>query len=616
MEAQTCPICFEPYDDQVQDRRCYTICANEGHAVCKDCIKHRYSSCPICRGGLLDYPVFTRGFKPVDSNRSTSREQTNQMDVDAEIQQENEDIPEFVNKNAPLVFIIDISGSMDGSSGEQTDAPKRIELAVHISKIFVAFAKKLGVDIFLYTFSSGCERLSITKNSTTDEINRVLENLRPCGETRLGNAMKVTFQNHGNTAKYFIFTDGEPTDHYREEIGKFDNTQVHLIAFSNGTKVDLLKDFGTNSLHTISYVEDVRSLPGYMVPVFIYAITDMKKANLSIEDDECRRKYVQILEPQIDGNTSQYRISDLIELLVRYNTPYSRDLKDDTDGNAAHGRIEYSIKRENWQKFGKYYLQHINHCHKYMIPGNSFDPSLKHYRTPEYVKIYNLIADIPSKISFIPFMSHSYQRAQSSGNTVAAAQVAAASATRVTQSFRYTDSYNDSCSSYNSYSASDDGCIGPDALIPIKRDNVEIVVPMRDIFPGDYVGGSRIKWILVLHNLCNNNSFSLYNGVTGSHPVKYKNMWMKAKNVPDAKVEIIKGIVYDVIVEDRNQDSMLVNGNPVAVVGYPVPGMVHPYWGSNLILDDVVKHCPDGGFIHIDTINFKYDETGAVSSIF
>jgi hypothetical protein len=60
---------------------------------------------------------------------------------------------------------------------------------------------------------------------------------------------------------------------------------------------------------------------------------------------------------------------------------------------------------------------------------------------------------------------------------------------------------------------------------------------------------------------------------------------------------------------------MTVNGIETAVVGFPVPGMIHPYWGSNRVVDDVHKKYPNGGFVDVDARLFGYTD-GLVSSLF
>jgi hypothetical protein len=173
----------------------------------------------------------------------------------------------------------------------------------------------------------------------------------------------------------------------------------------------------------------------------------------------------------------------------------------------------------------------------------------------------------------------------------------------VQQSFQSEDTY---------YSSSDDGCIGSDAQIVIKRGTI----PMKDVMPGDFSDESKIKWIIRVSNLNHGNPITLYNGLTGSHPVHHTSEgWIKAKYYPGAKVTLTSDIVYDVILEHKNVNSMKVNGIYAAVVGYPIKNMVHPYWGSNKVLDDVQLKYPNGGFVDVDAKQFQFMD-GLVSSLF
>ena len=60
---------------------------------------------------------------------------------------------------------------------------------------------------------------------------------------------------------------------------------------------------------------------------------------------------------------------------------------------------------------------------------------------------------------------------------------------------------------------------------------------------------------------------------------------------------------------------MKVNGIEAAVLGFPVPGMVHPYYGNReKIVSEIEVRCPDGGFVDVDARQFKFS-SGLVSSL-
>ncbi len=565
-----CPICYEEYDEYTTEKNCYIICENErcGYSVCKKCMD-RVDKCPSCRGRKKEHPIFVR------INNSEQRV-PDRMEIDS---------------NDRVVLLMDRSSSMEDVSGETPGAPLRIELSTHMTKIILAFCKKLRVKCSIHAFSTGLIDMNTNENTPEDQSNRTLEAIRPSGCTNLGFALKQLFELYGESAKYFVFTDGDPSDQYIDSIKKFVDAQLHLIAFSKDIEVKLLNAVRGNPKHSISYVEDIRSLSGYMIPTFIWAMTNMKTVELSPIDEECRKKYIEILEPQISGDYSRYRKEDLVTLLYRYKSNYSRDLEIDTTGLPKHGRIAYSFDKNNWNTFGRFYLPCISDSHQFKRPGNLFDISLKNYRTKEYEEIYEKIADIPEKIKFVSFMTSGAQREI----------VSAAASAVVQQSFQTADTY---------YSSSDnDGCIGPDALVD--------GVPMKDVLPGNRLNsGDLIKYIIRVRNLNRGNPITLYNGMTGSHPVQDRDgNWIKAKYYPHAEVTYTTNVVYDVILEDPMASSMRVNDIAVAVAGYPVPEMIHPYWGTSKILDDVKKRYPDGGFVDVDGKDFQFTN-GVVSSLF
>lgn len=567
--VMSCAICLDPYDDGNNDKQCYSICS-EGHTVCHECLvnilKHN-AACPLCRRALLENPVRVRIGTTVQPTQ-------------------------VVQKQSRVVMVVDRSYSMKAASGAQ-GAPKRIELAMHMMKIIIACCKKLNLAYTVYTFSDSVE---LVADETIDSQLRQ----RPSGITNLGMALNRVFENHGSTSKYFVFTDGEPSDFFEEAVARYANTQLHLLAFGSDVSVDLLREVMIGQKHTISYIEDVRSLAGYIIPVFVWAMTE-KTAVLDQTDDATRKKFVMMLGSQVSGSTKQYNLRDIVVMLREQQkqsvTTYSRDLETDTAGVSEHSRIEYSFaNRKNWNNFGKYYLLHALHCHKYLIPGNSFDPSLRHYRTAEYNTIYEQIAGIPNKIEFVAFMASEEQRD-------AASQYAAQF---VSQSMTYIDSYHPS--------STDEGCIGPDEMVLVRQGMYWIEKKMEDVKPGEYLLSGKIKWIIRVANLNNGNPIPLYNGVTGSHPVYNGKEWIKAKHQV-ARVAYTRDVVYDVVMEDPTIGSMKVNDIQVAVVGFAVPNMVHPYWGTQKVIDDIRMRYPDGGFVDVDARNFKYTN-GTVSSLF
>ncbi len=119
----------------------------------------------------------------------------------------------------------------------------------------------------------------------------------------------------------------------------------------------------------------------------------------------------------------------------------------DTTENARHGRIHYSFQTKNWNEFGKFYIVCIYHCHKYKIPGNAFDLSIRHYQNDGYIELNNVLTRNAENINFVSFTEPTNVREQKS----------ARSSAQIEQTLRYAESYRSSAEDNSS-----DGCIGVD----------------------------------------------------------------------------------------------------------------------------------------------------------
>lgn len=91
-----------------------------------------------------------------------------------------------------------------------------------MAKVTLAFCRKLKIKCALYTFSEAVDKVPVDEKTSPTEANRILERIDPGGQTYLGLALKKLFGLHGNRSKYFVFTDGEPSDEYAESVENFE----------------------------------------------------------------------------------------------------------------------------------------------------------------------------------------------------------------------------------------------------------------------------------------------------------------------------------------------------------------------------------------------------------
>lgn len=623
---------MESYDDHT--KQCYNIC-NNGHSSCLQCYNQlilNSNLCPICKTRVRAQPLLTRI--------------------------NNEELPQINLSSLPIVLLADVSGSMNEKSGD-SNSPKRIELLGHMMKIMLRFSKELNKECIMYTFNSSVKKLFSNNDNNEKILYEHIESLVSSSATNLGLALENVYNIYKNNAMYFVFTDGQSSDHTEKAVKLFDDAQLHLLSFSQDVNTKLLMEVSSaGNKHTISYIQDINSLLGYMIPIFIYANTiknDGSSYNkeLTALDEELRKSYVDILYPQLNGTNNIYKLQDLINVVNKYKnnslTSYPTDLEIDTNENKLHGRIYYSIKdNDKWQNFGKFYLKCIYHCHKYKIPGNAFDASIQHYKTDEYQKIYKMLVGKAEDIPFVSFTENIYERELKSKQ----ANV------KVQKTLVLAESY----STASSWCNDNDGCISGESLILMKKkkekgnenmcenekgnicengnmcesgdtykdedtcesekknmheeESIYNTVEMRNLKIGDETSTGIVKWIIKISNLNYENEFPMYNGLTRKHPICEDDVWKYAEN-SNKNMTISNNIdvVYDIVLSDPNVSHIVVNGTKTAVVGYPIPGMIHPYWGNEKVLIDLEQHCPGGGIVEVDAKNFKR-ENGHVNSIF
>lgn len=570
-----------------------------GHTSCRKCYDQlisKYKSCPLCKSALHRTPILIRiNNDQYDTASSTTQQvQTTQGQTTV--------FNMSTQQNKPIVLLVDTSGSMDESSeiGKSKILPKRIELVVHMMKIMYRFCKELNIKFVPYEFNSTIRKIPISDDMTESTVFSEFERLRSTSCTNLGLALESVYRIYNNNVTYFVFTDGESSDSTDTSVRLFNNANLHLISFSKDVKTQLLDEVSAaGRRHTISYVQDINSLMGYMIPIFIYANTMDSTKELSQNDENLRQEYVRILEPQTTGNSSIFTKEHLIQLLLENksmnNSPYCNDLIEDTVKNERHGRIHYSFSnKDNWNNFGKFYLKCILHCHKYKIVGNAFDVSVQHYKTEEYQQIYSRLSGKAENIEYVAFTQPAHVRNQTSAESTA----------KITKTIKYVDTYSGS-------SSMDDGCISPDAVITMK-DGVKL---MKDLKVGDITSTGTVKWIICITDLNGGMPFEMYNGLSKNHPVCIDGYWIPASKQLNSHIFTTTDVVYDIVLEETNVDHILVNNIKVAAVGYPIPGMIHPYWGSNKVIEDLETHYPGDGYVSVNSSNFKY-KNGLLVSLF
>jgi hypothetical protein len=513
--------------------------------------------------------------------------------------------PQGIPSN-PVVVVLDYSSSMSLSSkGEigrsmnptRERIPTRMEVVCHMAKILYLYCKELGRPIHFYLFNGNLHQLCINTKTSNEQVFAQLEAamMNPNGGTHIARALSTLYEQWEDEADYFLLTDGEAMDGAQipAVMYQFQDASFHCMCFSADTKRDLLKDvvsFGEER-HTISYIQDMESLMGYMIPIFVHATALRMQASststLTAEEEEVRQEYVNMLAPQLNGKRGAVTKEDML-LFVRKQqeehptSKYIPALVQDTcDTTGKHGRLFYSFSPDHWKNFGMFYVLTAWHNHKYKIPGNGFDLSLQFYQTPAHIELRNFLR---GKAETIPFsLLIPIQEA-------VPVQVKKQCQERVQKSIERAEEYS---SSFWGKSNDNEGCIHPDAAISMADGTTKW---MKDLQPGDAVSTGCVRWIMKIQ-LPSNYQTTFYGGLTEHHPVKVDEQWVQARELAVKPMEVKVTEMYNIVLVEEEMMYVEVNGHRAAVGGVSIPGLEHPFWGTKAVRDLCEYRTPGGGWI-------------------
>ena len=601
-----CPICISPVTEPRS--------TPSGHIYCRKCIEQCINVNPY----RAFSPITKKALKISDLRQihadfvsdfagtiqTKAQTQTNPSSADAVASASASSAP-----TAPpdIVLLLDVSGSMSEPSKANGDneVPSRISLLVHTSKILKKACELYNRKLHIYTYSNSCR-----------PIVGDLMDIKAGGQTMMDIALKVALDNHGKTAIYILVTDGEPTNSIAGVIKTYEGVWLNYILFGSGGDVKITNTISQlHEKNVVAHVQDVRSIIAYTIPMLTYIFCDGKSATLSEADELTRAEFVE----RISRSYQQSNLGSNIESIKSWlmglpPTAYILDLLKDLCTDPDHSRISQSVAtRKDFETYGKFFLPCAINAHRRKIPFNSYDASLVHYQTPEYQETYLKILDSCKDITY---ESIEQQQALSSGNYAAANYYASNSASQNRAvSNAYSSAYN-----YSTYvsSSDNDGCIAPDAVVttPDKLTTMNLLKP-GDLVATDLKGNyDEILYIVKIENLCGTEPIKTYNGLTPHHPVHLKDSWIFAEDACEqeqARYYPADTVVYDVVL--KTSGTMVVNGCVVACLGYPVPNLVHPYYGTEKVVKEIAERATNG-IVTTKGSNILHDAQGLVVTLF
>ena len=217
------------------------------------------------------------------------------------------DFEPIARRQLPLFFLIDTSGSMDGSKIGTVNNTMR-ELFEELQGAGEADAE---IKVAILTFSSGCQWLTPTGPQSPEKI--VWSDLKANGLTDLGDACielskkmsrKEFMQSVSSTFApiVILLSDGDPTDNYKKGIEAlqgnkwFTNALVLALPIGTDVNTDVLAEFTGNKEAVLKAVTNAAQLKKMMKTVSITAAQIGSRSYVNSEDDDGKTKLDAFLD--------------------------------------------------------------------------------------------------------------------------------------------------------------------------------------------------------------------------------------------------------------------------------------------------------------------------------
>ena len=329
-----------------------------------------------------------------------------------------------------------------------------------------------------------------------------------------------------------------------------------------------------------------------------------EKEQILLRNQLWRKKLLNILESSLTTNTMSIQtaseeIEKLFNQLTQEQEPtlwMKKLMMDLVSESPNYGQVSKAYSPQYFPKWGESYLRSFMRFHLLEQCGNFKDESLQLYSGPQFMN-YRQIANRlfceipppkPKSIYVKRFAKHS-------------------SETNMNARYSLMSSIN------TRYS----GCFGGLSYVSMYDHSFKKV---KDLQKGDrLVNGSYIECVVKIHNNAISQSVTINGAIfTPWHPIKIDGNWVFPSDV--APIELIYvDAWYNLVLKDRNQRIVEINGIEAVTLGHGMKGNVveHPYFGSETPINAL--KAIDGyhhGYVEIENREPIRDSTGLVVQYF
>jgi hypothetical protein len=509
-----------------------------------------------------------------------------------------------------IVCVVDTSGSMgelckcaatDNSC--ENSYLTRLKLAQHAVRT-VAESLTDSDKLSIIEFNSSATPLTglLDMNKKNLDLScQKIDGLTADGGTNIWDAIRVTIElvkasKCNEKVHILLFTDGESNDDpprgiiptltdYLVQNSSVD-ISISTFGFSNNINSTLLFNISKLKNGIFNFIPDGSMIGTVFINTLSYIMTQRFKPSLTSEQVTICDSLVDILKTD-DPSIAPANLMKFVDSIKPLSTSFTDDLILDCSDNVddSLGQIYKAFNPRYYCKWGKHYIYSVISALNNRLCLNFKDKGVQHFKTPEFEKFQRIIENVftsiqpPKPISGGPISSQQF-----------------------TQTF------------YNSSG----GCFLGGTLIKAIGEDEVCYMDVASVLPGTVVithkGLATVKCVLKLKYsgpICRIGSTA----ITEFHPVFFSDeQWIYPGESDKFRKDTVNDVyVYDFVL-DQYHTVKLFNLYAVTLNhGFTAPVVQHDYFGTELVLDDLMKH-PGwaNGYIKLDTCKFVRGEDNKV----
>jgi uncharacterized protein YegL len=568
------------------------------------------------------------------------------------------------SRSKPVVFVIDISGSMDTeiSNGDERDGFNVLDIVKHAGLVCLEGLRAIDSAAIIAYSSSAKIILPMTKMSSGGKLRAkaALNSLDTEGSTNIWAGLKMALDQLVNGGTIMLLTDGCPNirpprgEHamLKKELDNHEDVVVNTFGFGYSLDSELLRELSNETFGSYSFIPTV----GEVGTVFVHAMANLRmavveKTKIAIETEgtitmpnlektgwgyflhlgqlqkgyprkieiECNKPIeVSILDIELETSSEKFdsiqsqkmaaiimKCHYLSEFSEGRTVEYLETMINSIDWKKSYladlnGQIRGAIGSESFKKWGKHYLPSLAAAYKYQKCNNFLDVGIQEFCGETFEKVRT---ELDTLFNTLPPLTPTH-RERMVNDCIRTGRVPSVP-------LRNLSTYNDRS--------------GPCFVAHCRVTMVDGSQKRCDqIKKGDIVATScdgHSEIVCIVETKVDGISMIQHGDLVISkwHPIKKNGIWVFPNNLKENEKEIIQyaGKIYSFLLlnkQGKYASDIFIENEVCIALAHDIENdsvATHPFYGSMAVVDELKLAPENDGKVRIDSVKRDKD-TGLV----